>query len=471
MALGIAITLACLTAAQVAAPGSSAITHVTLIDGTGAPPARDVTVLLEGDEIRRIGPADEIRVPTGAAVIDGSGRFLLPGFWDMHVHVSHSLGGPQALPAFLAHGVIGVRDVGSSDSIAVWARETASGTHRGPRILLAGPQVGVWADYQAPAPPVEVVRSVADAARVIERRRGWADYVKLQDGFTPRDRWLAIARAARENGFLLAGHIPVNVPLTEAIDAGLRSIEHTFGLPLALACADVSLRARVMSSEPPWWNDLIAADAEALGCLDDERFQQVASHMVQSQAALDPTLNEVRTMAMGRTHQWDSDPRLALVPTWVRERWRQTMEHDMDSAYVAHLRALWGAVPGLVKRLHDSGVLIVAGSGAGTYFTFPGSGLHEELSLLVHAGLSPMEAIQAATRNPMVLMGRADSLGTIKPGKKADLVLLDADPLADIANTRRIVGVWLGGQHYAREQLDAMLEAVAATQARRTRRE
>ena len=120
MRIDVALILVLLGCPQVPAPSISAITHVTLIDGTGAMPAHDVTVLVQGDEILRIGPADSVDVPAGTEVFDGSGRFLLPGLWDMHVHVSRSLGGREVLPVFLAYGVTGVRDVGSADSIAIW---------------------------------------------------------------------------------------------------------------------------------------------------------------------------------------------------------------------------------------------------------------------------------------------------------------------------------------------------------------
>jgi imidazolonepropionase-like amidohydrolase len=118
--------------------------------------------------------------------------------------------------------------------------------------------------------------------------------------------------------------------------------------------------------------------------------------------------------------------------------------------------------------LHSMGVMVVAGSGAGTYFTFPGSGLHDELALLVEAGFTPMEALQTATRNPMLLMGRSDSLGTVEVGMKADLVLLDEDPLLDITNTGRVVGVWKAGEYFDRSRLDSILEEVKTTQARRS---
>ena len=139
------LSLVLFACSQAPAPDITAITHVTLIDGTGAEPAHDVTVLVRGDEVLSVGPFDSIDVPLRAEVFDGSGRFLLPGLWDMHVHVSFSLGGPEVLPAFLAYGIVGIRDAGSADSIAIWASEIASGTRTGPRILQAGPQIGVWA--------------------------------------------------------------------------------------------------------------------------------------------------------------------------------------------------------------------------------------------------------------------------------------------------------------------------------------
>ena len=135
-----------------------------------------MTVLIQGDEIRRVGRSDSVEVPPQAEVVDGVGRFLIPGLWDMHVHVGSHLGGPEVLPTFLAYGVTGVRDAGSPDSIATWASEIAAGTRVGPRILQAGPQIGAWAAYEElPQPHLDRVRSVDDAGRAIERRRGWAD--------------------------------------------------------------------------------------------------------------------------------------------------------------------------------------------------------------------------------------------------------------------------------------------------------
>lgn len=443
------------------------IDHVTVIDGTGAAPLQEATVLVQDDQIIRVGPAGSVPVPPGAEVIDGTDHFLLPGLWDMHVHISRSLGGPQVLPAFLAFGVTGVRDVGSSDSIAVWAEQTQSGSRLGPRILKAGPQIGVWADLGgAQQPHMDVVSSLEDIAGFMERRRGWADYIKLQDGFSERDVWLAVAEAARSGGHFVAGHIPMNVRLPEAVDAGLRSIEHAFGLSLALSSFEPELRSRVLSGDGGLWDDFIAADADALGTLDEERLAELVRHMKAAEAVLDPTLNEAFAFATASTGGWFEEPQLAYLPRVVRDRWRQTAE-DMDPTEFANYRRLWQQVPALVGRMHSMGVTVVAGSGAGTYFMFPGSGLHNELAFLVQAGLTPMEAIQSATIRPMELMGLSSSLGTIEPGKKADMILLDANPLSDISNSRRVVGVWKGGTYFDREALDAMLVAVADEQGKR----
>ena len=463
MALALVIAFGTQTSAQ----SVSAITHVTVIDGTGAAPLPDATVILQDDEILDVRAANSVEIPSGAEVIDGTGRFLLPGLWDMHVHVSWSLGGPQVLPVFLAYGVTGVRDAGSSDSIAVWAAETESGSRLGPRILKAGPQIGVWADLGGPPQPhLDAVSSLELIPGFMERRRGWADFIKLQEGFSQRDVWLAVAQAATEEGYFVAGHIPMNVPLPEALDAGLRSIEHAFGLSIAVSAVEEELRAKVMSGDGALWDDFIAADAEALSTLDEQRLVEIARHMTAAGAVLNPTLNELFAFATASTGRWFDDPELAYLPEVVRSRWRATAE-GMDPTEFSNYQKLWQAVPSLVGRMHDMGVTIVTGSGAGTYFMFPGSGLHNELSFLVEAGLTPMEAIQSATIRPMELMGLADSLGTVEPGKKADLVLLDANPLADISNTRRVVGVWRAGHFYDRGELDSMLAAVAEEQGRR----
>lgn len=314
MALALVIAFGTQTSAQ----SVSAITHVTVIDGTGAAPLPDATVILQDDEILDVRAANSVEIPSGAEVIDGTGRFLLPGLWDMHVHVSWSLGGPQVLPVFLAYGVTGVRDAGSSDSIAVWAAETESGSRLGPRILKAGPQIGVWADLGGPPQPhLDAVSSLELIPGFMERRRGWADFIKLQEGFSQRDVWLAVAQAATEEGYFVAGHIPMNVPLPEALDAGLRSIEHAFGLSIAVSAVEEELRAKVMSGDGALWDDFIAADAEALSTLDEQRLVEIARHMTAAGAVLNPTLNELFSFATASTGRWFDDPELAYLPEVV----------------------------------------------------------------------------------------------------------------------------------------------------------
>lgn len=439
-----------------------AITDVTVIDGTGAPPRSSQTVLIQGSRIVSVGAAETVDVPSDAARVDGEGKFLIPGLWDMHMHFS-LLGGPSILPLFTANGVTGVRDNGTDDSVFAWQREIAEGTRIGPRIVSSGLAfVGYATPDDASEPWSQGIVSLEDVEPALRHRSEAADFVKIQDSFMPRDRWTAIANEATRYGMTIAGHVPMSLTLEEAIELGFTSIEHSLGFAMALTPDEADARARVMAaaerSAVDGYAALFEEDDRALDAVDETRLEALTAMMVEHRVAFDANLQDLRAMAWSSSGRWNDDPRLLYLPEDVADAWREAAVGELfNETNTRHLRRTFERMPEIVAHLHEQGVMILAGTDAGATFDFPGFDIHSELAMLVGGGLSPMEALRTATYNPAVFLGMADSLGTVESGKLADLVLLTANPLDDITNTQQIAAVFQNGNYYDRSALDAML--------------
>ena len=224
-----------------------AFTHVAVIDGTGRPPQPDMTVIVRDGRVAAVGPSGRAAVPEGARVVDGAGRFLIPGLWDMHVHLQ--LGDTDRMMAlFVASGVLGVRDMAASaEKIFAWREEVETGRRLGPRIRAAGPQLN-GPDPLLPEIAL-VVRDAAEARAAVERlQKLGADFVKVHDG-VPREAYFAVADEACKRGMVLVGHVPPAVTAFEAAEAGQKSIEHLAGIIQSLSSQEDALRA--MTFPPP----------------------------------------------------------------------------------------------------------------------------------------------------------------------------------------------------------------------------
>lgn len=419
-----------------------AFEHVTVIDATGAPSARDMTVTTVDKQIATIQPSAHARVPANAHRIDGTERFLIPGLWDMHVHLTSTT--EIACPALVANGVTGVRDMGGDLALIDWMRDRIErGELIGPAIFRAGPYV----DGSKPGVPDRfVLWNAADgraAAHFLENRG--VDYVKTHTA-TPRDAYFALLSESRLVGLKVVGHVPFSVTPEEAIDAGQHSIEHIVSLfegPLAKV-----VRSKRVSQE------------QALAEFSDSHFVTLANRMVAKGTWFDPTLVAYWT----RAHQWDltNDARNRYMSATAKQVWKSFPDlPDTPEMRALQARAFarFTEITQVVKR---QGVRFLVGSDLGGKYVYPGVSVHEELGLLRQAGLTSMETLQAATRNSAESLGVLDRTGTIEVGKTADLVLLDADPLIDIGNTKKIVGVMRNGRFHDRAELDALLAKVAA---------
>jgi imidazolonepropionase-like amidohydrolase len=418
----------CATPAPAPTGDVLAIINANVIDGTGTGPAAGRTLLVRGGRIVRIGTAAEVRVPAGARVLDAQGAYAVPGLWDMHVHALWDTAvAERFLPAFVAHGVTGVRDMGGSLEVLRHARgRIAAGGLAAPRIVAAGAVL----DGPEPVDPSISLRVSTPAearAAVDSLHRAGADLVKVYT-LMPPDLFRAAAARAREMGMPVAGHVPGEVDPRDAARAGMRTMEH--------------MRA-----------ELGGYCTRATQPVCDSIVPVLREHAVWQTPTLLPRWFRAHMDSVDL-----SDPRLAGLPPVVRDYWLAEHGQKLGSRTADDWRRLRGEHDEerwLAGHLQRSGLALLAGSDAGVPFSHPGAGLHEELAMLVDAGLTPMEALQAATRNAAQALA-ADSLGSLEPGKVADVVLLAANPLDDIRNARRVVAVVLGGRVLDRAALDAM---------------
>jgi len=451
------IGLLLLSAVAFAQTGPIAITHVTVIDATGAAPQRNTTVVVRGERIQALGGSAELALPADARVVDGAGKFLIPGLWDMHVHWSDE----RYLALFVANGVTGIRVMWGYPRHLEQRRHIAEGSVVGPRLAIAGTII----DGPKPWWPESIAAGTPEEGREAVRRtqKDGYDYVKVYAGL-PREVFFAIADEAKKLGIPFVGHVPDLVRVAEASDAGMKSIEHLTGMALAVSGTQTELRRE------------LAAAAKLPAGERGERLRAIGARILESYDAATaaalyaklktngtwqvPTFTVLRYGADPHAPEYANDPRMRYMPPWVHKLWADDFRRrERTAAQAASQLRLFQRRLELVGEMHRAGVGILAGSDVLNPYCFPGFSLHDELAWLVKAGLPPMAALQAATRDPALFLGRHDA-GTIEPGKLADLVLLDADPLQEIGNTRRIAAVVANGKLYSREAIDKMLAGV-----------
>jgi imidazolonepropionase-like amidohydrolase len=389
-------------------PSKIAITHVTVIDVRAGTIEKDMTVLIVGDRISAVQTAEgKERLPTKEiTVIDGRGKYLIPGLWDMH---AHSDGEDRVLRLFIAYGITGIRDMaGDAAKLTDARRRIRSGELTGPRLVFSGPMLE--------GPPSQaddwtwIIHSPEEARHAVDRLVELrVDFIKVHDGLA-RESYFAIAAASKKRGISFVGHVPASMTPSEASDLGQKSIEHLEFVPKPCHALFQSVVGGAPRKLPS-------------GC-DPQSLEELLHRFAQNGTWLDPTLQSFRYWA---PTQW------SVIFSGFRE---------------------------LVPAIQQNHVSILAGTDSSGVLEEkndpPGTSLHDELALLVDAGLTPSEALRAASLNPALFLGLSDSLGTIEPGKTATMVLLDANPLQDIRNTRRIAAVISEGRYLDREVLERL---------------
>ncbi|SDK33629.1 amidohydrolase family protein [Nonomuraea jiangxiensis] len=408
-----------------------ALTGTTVIDIAGGSRHPGMTVVVVNGLITAVGP-DPVP-PSGAQVIDAAGTFVIPGLWDMHVHTFQA----DRLPYFLLNGVTGIRHMGGAPVHMQWRRRLGEGDLVAPRMVIASRIV----DGPRPLRPYSLAVGTEEEARAAVRqsRDEGADFVKVYN-LLPRDAYFALAREARRAGMPFAGHVPFSVGVAEAAAAGQRSIEHLEGVFLATSTRGAELAAEVaavdhtdMAAIGRVFNEVIpAAAASHDPGLAAELYGVFAEHGTWHV----PTLAVLQASAYAGGDDFPLEGHLHHIEPDLRHGWASHRHWAADPARRAAQAEYFQRRLRVVGDLHRAGVGLLAGTD-----TFvPGFSLHDELALLVLAGLTPAAALRAATLNPARFLDVADSFGSVEEGKVADLVLLGGDPLDDIGQFARHTG-------------------------------
>ena len=433
------------------------------------------TVLVRDGRIAAVERGSGARIPDAARIIDGSGKYLLPGLWDMHAHPSNKAAADIDMPVYLAHGVTGARVMQTwtecpapiagdacLDEQKEWQRRVLAGALAGPRIvgissnLLNGP----------PAPgsprrsPSFLNQETADDGRQLARYlkdRG-VDFIKICNEI-PRETYLALLEEARRIGLPAAGHKPNRIPALEVSGAGQRSVEHIQSLQLDCWRGAEAFRSDPASVLSPVILQRMITEYDETIC------GRIFQTFIKNRTWFTPTHVVRRSEAYAEQNARGEDPRAKFVTSERWTRWVTGAERlaarDTATRMNFYLKGLE-----LTGQAHRAGVRILVGTDAGVPFVFKGSSLHEELEELVKAGLPISPVLKAATLDAAEFLGRTSDFGTVEAGKMADLILLEANPLTDVRNTQRIYGVLLQGRHFDRSALDQLLAKASAAAGR-----
>jgi imidazolonepropionase-like amidohydrolase len=445
---------------MVATSRALAIEHVTLIDGRGGPPLADATVVFRDGRVQHAGAAARLPIPQDSERLDGRGRWLIPGLVDLHVHVTNC--GAESLSLWLANGITTVRDIGGNAEWLVQLRgELASGERTGPRLFTHGPMIDgapsgfrqaaqmggaptferMWAEVDGPD------AAVAEVDRLLA---AGVDGLKLYQ-LLPLEPLQAILRH-------VDGRIPVTGHLTrtrasDAIAAGINCLEHNFVTPYNDVCRPEDRTPDGSGWQVPGFI-LRVHEGWARADLDAPYVQAFIEQVVVSGVYYDPTMMwGTNALALEETEEQGER---YLSPTMRRRREMQAEAArragrppgPVQVGDDALLRASAERQTEFVSRLIAAGAAVMAGTDVGALPGIAGYSLHRELRWLVRLGMTPKQATETATRRAAEALRRADDQGTLAPGQRADAVLLDADPLADIRNTRRIHRVFKDGTAY-----------------------
>ena len=421
------------TPAEAAGPQRSiAFTNVTVIPMDTERVLEGHTVVVEGERIVAVGPAGEVEIREGATVVDGTGRWLIPGLAEMHGHVPPPSAPRELVESvlflYVANGITTVRGVLGAPGQLELKAEASTGANVAPTLYLAGPSFN-GNSVSSPGQAAGMVREQAAA--------GW-DLLKVHPGLT-RAEYDSMALAARTSGIRFVGHIPDDVGLAHALEMGHETVEHLDGYieyldgdrgPVDPGRLDEAVRR---TREAGAWVVPTMALWETL----------FAIHPLETLTAYD----ELRYMPPDIVESWTSNYRERLADPELDPTVSRTV---IDN----RMRVL--------RALHEGGVPVLMGTDAPQLFSVPGFSLHRELPRMAEAGMSPYEILVSGTRNVGEYFANEDEFGTIAPGQRADLVLLGADPLEDIGNVSRIEGVMVRGRWHPKAEIDERLEAIAA---------
>ena len=434
------------------------ITDVNVVDVRTGEIRADQVVVIEGNRITAVGSRKTTHYSRKLSAINARGGYLIPGLWDMHVHLVFGEWFPQAesisLPLFVANGVTSVRDMGSNLAIVQdWRNQIETGQLLGPRIMTSGPML----DGPKPRFPNSIAITTADDGRraVNDLKRGGADFIKLQS-LIPSEAVFAIADEARKQEITFVGHVPDSTRASDMSNAGMHSFEHLIG---------------IFEGSSPLEDEFLKGDkneTKFLATYDPARAATLAALLAKNQTWQCPTLVWERGGNLIDVTDFSKDARAKYVPAyWKDVTWKKFSDQvktEFNTDELATRKKFIDKELEVVQLLHQAGVPFLAGTDSppGVYI-FPGFSLHEELQRFVAAGFTPLESLQTATLNPAKFFNMEDRLGSVETGKIADLLILEANPLADISNTQKIGAVILNGRYFSHSDLQKILQQVESS--------
>ncbi len=458
------------------------LNHVTVVDVRTGRLARDRAVVIADGRVVEVVAAGGIRPAKGVRIVDERGRFVVPGFNDMHAHNLNTDNPETSLPLMLANGVTGFRQMAGAPALLA-ARAAGKpllppdspALLAMPGTILAGPA------FATPA---------ASLAEIARQKREGADFIKVVD--VPPPTFIAAADAARAQGLPYAGHLPIGVDPRDAMRHGMVSIEHLGpGLSLLLSCSrdEAAIRAMLAAGPPPpahmdvnegtpdvrrmLANPVLATPPQGyllmrrvLASYDEGKCRAFAAEAAASGTWQVPTLARLEAMELGDIPALRDNPDLRYTPPASRALWNDVgteFGRRITPEQRRTLADLFAAQLRLTKLFDDAHVKMLAGTDFGGQWLVSGRSLHHEFDLLARAGVSPLRVLQMTTLDPALFLHREADMGTVEPGRAADLVLLDGDPTLNVANLHRIAAVVRGGRLLDRAALDAISAHAAAT--------
>jgi imidazolonepropionase-like amidohydrolase len=456
-----------------------AITNVNVIDVLRGQVIPAQTVVVADGRVSAVGPAASTAVPGSARRIAGDGRYLIPGLWDMHVHLRSDQAKPDiripdenaaTLDLFLPNGIVGIREMGGdlAPQVFQWRDEIRAGKRPGPRILTAGRKL----DSDPPTWAGSIgVKTEADAREAVRQmKHDGADFIKVYFGRIPVGILRAAVDEAHKNGLKVTGHKPTNLSIQEFLETGIDGMEHSQYLVATDRTEYDKLNAEAARRLGKDWNmDPAERSARMLAMQDDKEGAVVWKSMADKPFWVTPTVFVSSQVVQEGTRDYESDGRKRYMPpsiwaSWDSKGFRKPVQGRNLTIRTAELRR-WAET---TLAAFQAGVPMLVGTdcGSNNNYTMPGWSLTEEMQALVRVGLTPAEVLRAATVNAAKWRGESDREGTVEAGKTADLVLLRANPLENIQRAKEIDAVFQSGRYYGRADLDAMLQRAEENVAR-----
>jgi len=429
---------------DVTSAASTAFLNVNVIAMTEERVVEAQTVIVEDGVITVIGDVDGVPLPKDAVVVDGTNRYLMPGLTEMHAHVAEadSQDLDRDFTLFIANGVTTVRGMLGRPSHLELRQRLLDGEQFGPRLITSGPSLNG-----------NSVSSPADGVRKVNAQHAASyDFIKIHPGLSASE-FTAIASAANELGMPFAGHVPVSVGVVGALDAGMATIDHLDGYIAALMPPDSDL-----SGGYGGFFDVLLADQVVAERIEDVVTRTVAAGTwnVPTQSLVEQLVNDTSVSDLANRPEMRYMPP-ATVDRWVEAKQSQLNERGFSPEIGAQAVEIRRQI---ILALHEAGAGLLLGSDAPQIFNVPGFSLHHELEFLVAAGLTPFDALRTGTTAAAEFLGT--NTGAVAIGKEADLVLLDANPLADIGNSRRVHGVMLRGDWISYADIEDRLKLLVS---------